>query len=416
MNLRVLWFWFLLIFTFSLKAQDTLKINIQQADSLFLKKNFLLLASAMHVEATKALIIQAKTYPNPVVTAEFNVYDPENDRTFHAGPSGQKSFQLEQLILIGGKRRNAVELAKTSSRIAELEFQQLLLQLKFRLHSNLFALGQLQIFLGRYNEQLSLLETLLSSYEIQAEKGNVPLKDVVRLKGAYLKLNTERSGLLKEYFEIQNTLQTLLQTTSVVSFEFSENDIGKYIRVKNFDELVEEAKKNRPELQAYYSRKMLAEQSIEEQKKQAIPDINLFTAYDQRGGAFNNQVNVGLILPVPIWNRNQGNIKASRYMLQEAEYNLQAKEYEMYSELHNEFLLYTQTVSEYQKVISLYNTDFETTVIGMSENFKKQNVSIIEFIDFFEAYNDVLDELIRVKTQLVISAERINLLTGKDIY
>ena len=35
---------------------------------------------------------------------------------------------------------------------------------------------------------------------------------------------------------------------------------------------------------------------------------------------------------------------------------------------------------------------------------------------FFESYNDVLAELMRIKTQLVISAEQINLLTGKDIY
>lgn len=52
----------------------------------------------------------------------------------------------------------------------------------------------------------------------------------------------------------------------------------------------------------------------------------------------------------------------------------------------------------------------------MSLNFQKRNVSIIEFIDFFESYNDVLAELMRIKTQLVISAEQINLLTGKDIY
>ncbi len=52
----------------------------------------------------------------------------------------------------------------------------------------------------------------------------------------------------------------------------------------------------------------------------------------------------------------------------------------------------------------------------MISNFQKRNVSIIEFIDFFEAYNEVQTELSRIKTQLVSSAEYLNLLTGKDIY
>lgn len=398
------------------KAQDTLKINLQTADSLFLKNNFYLLASSMNMEAQKAQIIQAKVYPNPIFSADLNAYDPDNNKVFHIGQTGQKTFQLEQLILLGGKRKAEIEMAKTNANIAELEFQQLLQQLKFRLHSDLFSIGQIQGLLQRYNQQLSLLETLLSSYETQAEKGNIPLKDVVRLKGAYLKLNNERAELLKLYFETQSSLQTLLQTTSVVVFQFSETDITKYIQLKTIDEIKSEAFANRPELLIIQQNKTLAEQYLNYQKRLAVPDINLFTSYDQRGGAFNNQINSGFSIPLPFWNRNQGNIKTSQFKIEEADYNLQTMQNKMISELQNAFMLYTQTVSEYQKATSLYNSDFETTVNGMTDNFQKRNVSIIEFIDFFEAYNEVLNELTRIKTQLVHSAEQINLLTGKDIY
>ena len=102
--------------------------------------------------------------------------------------------------------------------------------------------------------------------------------------------------------------------------------------------------------------------------------------------------------------------------MKEVEYTLQAKENEIVSKINNSYAYYIQTVAEYRKSIELYNDDFEKTVDGMSLNFQKRNVSIIEFIDFFESYNDVLAELMRIKTQLVISAEQINLLTGKDIY
>src|SRR5690606_10182808 len=98
-------------------------------------------------------------------------------------------------------------------------------------------------------------------------------------------------------------------------------------------------------------------------------------------------------------NRNQGNIKTSQFKAQEIEYAVEAIRMEITSSIQSAFALYTQTVSEYQKARTLYNEDFETTVKGMVENFQKRNVSIIEFIDFFEAYNEVLTEMTRIKTQ-----------------
>ncbi|MEO6902010.1 MAG: TolC family protein [Bacteroidia bacterium] len=398
------------------KAEDVLKINLQQADSIFISNNFYLLASSMNIEASKVQIIQAQLYPNPIFTADINAYDPDNNKFFHVGSTGQKVFQLEQLIVLGGKRKSEIEMAKTNVLIAELEFKQLTRQLKFRLHSDLFSIGQQQLLLARYSSQLELLSSLLSAYQIQVDKGNIPLKDVVRLKGAYLKLNNDRAEIFKQYYEIQTNLQILLQTTSLIEFQFSEEAVEKYIKLTPLSELKAEAILNRPELLIKKQNKVFAEQYIQYQKRLAIPDINLFTSYDQTSGAFHNQVNTGISIPVPFWNRNQGNIKSSLFHLKEADYNLQAMENEILISLQNNYAFYSQTVSEYKKVTSLYNEDFEVTVNGMTSNFQKQNVSIIEFIDFFEAYNDVLTELARIKTQLVISGEQLNLLTGKDIY
>lgn len=162
--------------------------------------------------------------------------------------------------------------------------------------------------------------------------------------------------------------------------------------------------------------KLLAEQNFHYQKRLGIPDINLFSSYDQRSGAFNNQVNAGFSIPLPLWNKNQGNIRSSEFKIQEAEYNIMALQHEIAADVQNTYLVYTEAIAEYRKIHTLYNEDFEITVKGMTDNFQKRNVSIIEFIDFFEAYNDVLTELSRIKTQLVISGEQLNLLTGKDIF
>jgi len=400
----------------SVSAQDTLKVNLKQADSLFLSRNYYLLAAGMNIEAQRAAEIQAALYPNPVASANLNMYDPENRKILHTGNTGQKLFQIEQLIMLGGKRKAEIELAKTVTSIAEYEFQDMVRELKYRLHSGLFAVGQHLNLLNMYNSQLQLLDSLLSNTKTQVDKGNIPMKDLVRLKGAYLTLNNDRAELLKSYYEIQTELNTILQYDGPVVHTFNEEDIQKYISNRSFPELYELALDNRPDLHIELKNREWAEQNLIYQKKLAIPDMNVFVSYDQRSGAFNNEINAGVSIPLPLWNKNQGNVKAARYRIEEASLKLDGMKNRLSSEIRNSHHLYNQTVAEYQRAIRLYDHDFEVTFKGMTENFKKRNVSIVEFIDFFESYNEVLNELVRIKIQLVSSGEELNRLIGKDVY
>jgi cobalt-zinc-cadmium efflux system outer membrane protein len=419
----------LVVFSFYIKAQDTifykmpaitgigtLSVSIRQADSLFLAKNFSLLASSMNIESQKAQIIQAKVYPNPIFTAEVNAYNPGRNKAFDVGPAGQKSFMVEQLILLGGKRKSAIEVAKTNAGIAELEFQDLLRNLKYELHSGLYALSQQRFLLNIYNEQLSILDKIITAYEEQSKNGNIPFKDVVRIKGVYLNLNNLRAELLKMHFEEEARIQTLLQTDKIVIPVVPEKEIASKIKTNSLSDLQDVALKSRADYLINKQNVIAAEQYLSYQKSMAVPDVNLFGSYDQRGGAFVNQVNVGLSIPIPLWNRNQGNIKASRFIVKQTEYSEQGLKQKIYSELQSNYLIYNQTISEYQKSVKLYDQNFEITLKGMEDNFQKRNVGLIEFVDFFEAYNNALAEITRIKIQLATSAEQLNLTVGKEIY
>lgn len=397
-------------------AQDTLRINLRKADSLFFNDNYYLLAAAMNIEAKKAEIVQAKLYPNPTITAEVNAYDPETRKTFHVGQTGEKIFQFEQLIILGGKRKSEIEMGKTNAGIAALEFQDLVRQLKYQLHKSLFAIGQQQILLNKYNRQLAMLDTILASYELQVKKGNMPLKDLVRLKSGYLNLNNDRAELLKQYFDEQAAVQTVLRTHAVIIFSFTDDDIANYIKQKSLDDLKTEALGSHPDLLIVQQDKALADQYWRYQKQKAVPDLNLYSSYDQRGGAFANQVNAGISVELPLWNRNQGNIRSAAYQAKQASYSLSAKQLEILIGLQNSYALYAHTVQEYRKLNSLFSQDFEITLKGMTENFQKRNISLIEFVDFFESYNLAMAEQARIKTQLVSSAEQLNLSIGKDLY
>lgn len=407
-----------ILFCFSLFSSfaqgDTLSLTISQADKMFVAANFQLMASSMNIEAQKAQEIQAKLYPNPILTADFNAIDPENSKIFHVGSGGQQSLQLEQLIILGGKRKAQIDLAKTNTQMSELAFQDLLRQLKFQLHTGLFLLSQKKLLISKYDKQLSLLDEIVSAYETQVPKGNIPLKDLVRLKGVYLNLSNDRASINSDYFDQMTKVQTLLQTKKIVEPNVTDSEIRAFVLPVNIEDLYKEALNNRPDLMMGQKDLVFAQQYFSLQQKLAKPDITLFASYDQRGGAFQRQFDLGFAIPLMFWNKNQGNIKTAQAQIQLKNYAFEGLKSQVLAEVNGSYLQYLQTVKEYTKNSKLYNEDFEVTLKGMSENFKKGNVSVLEFVDFFESYNNALSEMTRTKIQLATSIEQIKLSIGKE--
>ena len=393
---------------------DTLTLTIKQADNMFLTANFYLMASAMNIEAQKAQEIQAKLYPNPVLTADFNAIDPENNRVFHLGSGGQQSFQLEQLIILGGKRKSQIDLAKTSTEMAGLALQDLIRQLKFQLRTSLFLINQKQLLISKYDKQLSLVDEIVCAYEIQIPKGNIPLKDLVRLKGVYLNLSNERAAIYSDYFDQMTKVQTLLQTKNIVKPIIFDTDIKSMAIPLNINDLFQEAIQNRPDLLMSQKNLVFAQQYFNLQQKLAKPNITLFASYDQRGGAFQNQFNVGFAIPLMFRDKNQGNIKSAQALSQQRNFEYEGYKSQVIAEVNGSYLQYQQTIKEYIKNSKLYNDDFEITLKGITDNFQKGNVSVLEFVDFFESYNNALSEMARTKIQLATSIEQLKLSTGKE--
>lgn len=395
-------------------GNDTLRITIQQADSIFLAKNFDLLIAALKVDQKAATVIQSKLYPNPVFTADVNGYDPDNKKVFHWGNTGQQSFQMEQLILLGGKRKSWIEIAKSEKEIAELELKELLQTLKFQLRTSFYQLDQLSMLIEKYDKQIKMLNTIIEAYETQSTKGNISLKDVVRLKGASLNLRGEKADLIRAYTEQLLRIQMLLQTNQIVKPMVKDQMFLSKIKVFDEKTLVEEALKNRPDFQISKRYQELASLNYSMEKRMAVPDLTVFSSYDRRGGAFNHQVNVGVSIPLTLWNRNQGNIKVAELQKQEMDLSAQQAQLKLVTEVKGYLVMYNRAVRDFEVSNQLFSKDFDITAEGMIQGFQRGNIALIEFVDFFESYNEALSDFSNIKVQLAIAAEQLNVIVGSE--
>ncbi|MFZ0599372.1 MAG: TolC family protein, partial [Flavobacterium sp.] len=314
-------------------AQNT--VTLQDCESQFLKSNLFLLASQYNIDASKALTIQSKIWDNPTITAELNAYNPERNQYFDIGKQGQKAFGIEQLIYLGGKKRNEIKLSQTNEKLAELQFNDLLRTLKLQLRKSFFTVYYNTKSLETTDNQLAHIEELINSYSTQVQNGNIPLRDLVRLQSLYLNFKNERMEVVNENIEEQANLKLLLNSAENVVPEVTKEDFNKYTKTIPFDlkTFQDDAIANRPDYLIKQKDIEANEINVKWQKSLSIPDITVGANYDQRSGAFNKEANLTLGIPLPLWNKNKGNIKYAQTILEQSKVEKQNFDLQLQTEI-----------------------------------------------------------------------------------
>jgi cobalt-zinc-cadmium efflux system outer membrane protein len=394
------------------------KVALEDCESQFLKSNLFLLASQYNIDASKALTIQARIWDNPTITAELNAYNPERNQYFDIGKEGQKAFGIEQLIYLGGKKRNEVKLAQTNEQLAELQFNDLLRTLKLQLRKSFYTVYYNTKSLETTDKQLAHIEDLINSYSIQAQKGNIPLKDVVRLQSLYLNFKNERMEVVNNNIEEQANLKLLLNSTQTIVPIVSDTEFNKYLKTINFDlkSFEDQAITNRPDYLAKQKQIDANEINVKWQKSLSVPDITVGANYDQRSGAFNKEANLTLGIPLPLWNKNKGNIKYAQTILDQSKVEKQNFDLQLQTEITSAWNKWDESRKNYSVINPTVNSDFDAVYNGMLNNFQKRNVSLLEFTDFMESYNQATVQVNELKKKLALSGEELNSTINKDLF
>src|SRR5690606_6246421 len=152
---------FALLWHATLFAQDTLKINVHQADSLLVARNLSLIVSHYDVDKAEAAIIQARLFDNPELSTEWNLHNPDKGQWFDVGSKGQKIFALEQVFRIAGQRNANIQLAQEQKRMTEYQYQELVRSLKYELHTSFYRFHFLNNAITNITSQLTLLKNLI---------------------------------------------------------------------------------------------------------------------------------------------------------------------------------------------------------------------------------------------------------------
>lgn len=393
-------------------------LTLKEAEEELQKNNLLLLAEQYNIPIAEAAVIQAKIWELPYVSGEFNAINPQNKSVLSVGGKGQKGLAVQQLIYLGGKKKNEVAFAKSNIGIAELQFEQLIRNLKYELAQTFYEIYYDNQKITAIENQLAKLETLYGYYEKQVSNGNIPLKEVVRLQSLILDLKNEKNALLTSTIEAQQTLALLTGVTETIvpsvneiqlvskfqNTEVSKDSILAYALQNNLDFLT--AKK------ISESQELL----LQWQKSLNTPDLTAGLAYDQRGGAFQNQINLTFGMPIPLWNKNKGNIKIAETQVKQTQANIEYKKFELETKVDAFWKLYVMNQNQLNSIQQSTTKNLEAVYDGVVSNFQKRNISMLEFTDFMESYNQTTLQINEIKKGWILASISLNYITNKEIF
>jgi len=398
-------------------AQDTLYVSPREADSLFIARNLSLLAAKYNIDINQTLVKQARIWDNPSFNVELNLYNPTIRRWFDVGSTGQKIFSVEQVIQIAGQRGQNAKWAKENVKISEYDFLDLVRTLKFSLHENLYSLYFNRQTIASYNRQLGLLDTIIKAYDVQFKKGNIPLKETLRLKSIYYQLNNDKTVLQNRVHDQESDLRVLLGTPLSVSPVISEAELRRYNKAGiSKENLVKQALETRPDLkrtETAYNQSVI---NIEVQKREAVPNLRVGGLYDQSGSYINNYSGITLGIDLPVFNRNQANIKMAKFQSMQAAYALSNDSLRVSSEVTAAWDKLVGVEDEYRRIDADYISQFELLNRGITDNFTKRNISLLEFVDLFEAYNETIAQLNIMQINRILAYEELNYSVGVELF
>lgn len=401
-------------------VRDTLVLSLSDMEKMFIDSNLQLLAAHYNTDAQKALIQQAKLWDNPVLNTDQVI--AANGRMFPYGKnadgsySGQYYLQVQQLIKTAGKRGKLINLATTNARLSELQLQDLLRNLRYQLHNDYYQVVQQLQTRTIYEGQLEQLNKLLNGMQAQLSAGNIAQKDFLRIQGLVIALQQDITNLDRDITETQSDLKTLLQQKddSFIKPATGFADQDQEVLV-DMESIFSAARQNNPAYLLQQAQTVYQQQNLAYQRALRVPDVTVGPNFDRNSSFAPNYIGLGVSLPLPILNKNQGNIKSAQYGLkqqQTLEVNAATELRNNLSNAWHKWMLMKQQDNAVQKG---FYSKYQAMYRNILQSYQQKQIGLLEFIDFFNDYTASQQRLLQQHLNLQLAKEELNYHAGIDI-
>jgi outer membrane protein, heavy metal efflux system len=358
------------------KALQTAKVN-----------NPILNTQQFNIGIAETDIVSSKLRPNPSLNNQTLVLTrpssyPMNTDWYNA-QNRQVWWQLTKVIQLPSQRQAKIEFAQKNALLSQKAFGET--------ERNLFqdvAMKWLDVWTAR--KQLDILQiaknntdSLVSINKIRLGKEVITSTDLTRTELLANQYALQLKSNEQVYRNELSNLKFLLGTQGEISIDVKDDFVFAFST--KLDSLLQQALSSRSDIQAYQASIQLAESNIKLQKSLAMPQPTLGAIYNPQNtipyfGFFGT-------VDIPIFSRNQGEIKKSYLQKQQAEKGLQTTQMQIQTELYTAYNTYQTQKLNIQQFKDLL-TKSENILSSVKYSYLHGGTTIV---DYLEAQRSWLD-------------------------
>ncbi len=373
--------------------------NLYELQIVALYQNPQLKVERDNVNVAEGLLIAAGRLPNPVIT----------DTSFLAplgSGAGSLALNIAQPLLTGGKRRIARDGASAEILRAEASVEALEWQVTREVAERYWHLRYAEERARLEAETIAIAERLLVIAQARLEVEDVSQLDVdlatSELAARQSRLQTLRAEMTSETYELARSLG--LPPVIEFRWEALEDLYASAAVTASGDRLEQLALDGRADLREARERYAIAEKALELAFAGAYPDLELGPSFEKTGGE-SPRAGLFLSLPLPFFDRNEGQIAQRTAERERAAHELEALLIRAKQEIRTALSRYDTL----EKAVELYRVQvvprLESALERSQAAYEAGEVGAIEFISVQQslarARSEVLDLLSARRAALI---------------
>jgi outer membrane protein, heavy metal efflux system len=365
------------------------QITLEQAIALALANSPSIKAARTQIQQNQAQEITANLRPNPVLS-----WDSQFIPVFSGDFSTDTLNNLQQfdvgvgyLFERGRKRQNRLQAARdqtavTAAQVADTE-RTLIFNVSQQFINVLLANSTLQFAL----EDLRSFQETVNISEERYRAGDISEGDYLKIKLQLLQFQTDVSSARVAKVQALGSLRALVGYASLPHDYDCAGDLAYQPLTAALPDLQAKALAERPDLQAAKKGVKAANSQISLAKADGKVDVNASASFSHVSGT--SSTSLFFNVPLPFFNRNQGEIARTRFALTQAEFTAKASEDTVLTDVTNAY----EAASSNQDVVKLYVSGYLKEAQDSRDisqyAYKGGAATLLDFLDAERSYRSI---------------------------
>jgi outer membrane protein, heavy metal efflux system len=372
------------------QSSGPVRVSLDDAIKLALQHNHTLLAARTTIQQSQAEEITANLRPDPVLGADAQFlpfFQPSQFNSDYIDQQAQFDIGLSYLFERGRKRQHRLKAAKDVTAVTTSEVADNERALTFLVASEFVNVQLAESTLALAEQDLKSFQNTVDISETRYKDGDMSEADLLKIKLQLLQFQTDLSQAQLARVQALVSLRQSLGFESVsADYDVTGELDYQPIQTKR-DDLEALALQKRPDLRAAVQGVTAAQSQYELQRAIGKRDVTGTADYSHTGGT--SAISLFLSVPLPIFDRNQGEIARARYAITQSQETQKGAQEQVLTDVLDAY----EGLQANNQIVKLYRTgylDQAQESRDISEYaYMRGAASLLDFLDAERSYRAV---------------------------